>query len=1193
MPPQLLTQLKKIGRQLILWKAELKLNFGLAIMLGWIWALALVDLWLRLDRSERLVTWIPLLTFLGGTLWLVRGALNFRFTPEAVAATVEKTFPQLDNRLINFIQFAENPGGDAFKSAYIRAEMPQWQNLDFRKMHDVKVHRRSRILLWAAVGLLLLPALFFGQAWAVAVWRTVYPFSTLEQPCLTKILKVQPGNSTVLQGEPFTLGCTVKGFSGHEVKVEIEPSGGKKTLYSLGRIQGSAPQEFSYPMAKVTAGLRYRFLAGDAPNSAWFTLATRPPPALASISMVIIPPSYMQIPRRKVNPRDRNLIVPEGSHLQIAATANSPLKQFKISAGSGEPVQFVSAGKPTEWKGEATVGTGSLLSFMGEDSFGSTFEEKIPVQIQPDKPPGIAILAPAGPATLPPGTRPQIEFSVSDDFGVSEIVLEEVTSTASPEDKGTELKSWKQSGEKECHRIWTCETAPAHTGNNVAYRIVARDNRPGHPNETFSPNVIFQTPTQAEFQKLRKDLEQAAHAALEKMITLQKRNLTDTGSLQETLKAATEAQWTETSERQKEIRTLMHDLLANPLKPLGGLTDTAQKLYVNEMVQAVDALQAIPGAETARKPVLAAEAVTLENKILKQLNFAVSAAGAAEITRSVSGISAILESLLRDQTNALKETRAFAESKAKVGHPLIEAQDRIGGDMATFLSTCKEESAQSAQTDAALGDTLTQMIARAGELKIRADMVVAAERLDQNQASEAVPIEERALTHLKSLQAMLEAIKLKSDVENHDALLKSVEEAKEKIEKLKELSQKMKEAMEQVNGQKNKDTKETDAMSDAVKEMQKNITDALLQVPTDLHIFKDLNVANDLVEDVYSVFQEIEQAAGSDKETPAAVTEMTLAKDESLLPLMGEAAKRLDDVEKWLEEKPDTLKITTEASDKAEMPESGIALAALATSAEDLVGDLLKQAKETEEKANDSATNRSSPDWVAGNGTAEGDMTTFSAKGKSGNMTPNHKEEDGRSNVGRQGMSTGETAAGSGTIGKGDDKIEARRTEDPTQSGKVDLAGEADTKATGGGKLASGQADDLGMSGGVKRMDSMGAGSADGMAVLMAKRADALYAQASMKNVRVDSFKNAAHQLHQSADAIAHGDIQQMKEFRKKAITSLTRAEADLGAGPTGAMDTTGGTGVLNNVIETAPDKAPPKYRDKVADYYKALNGAL
>ena len=81
-------------------------------------------------------------------------------------------------------------------------------------------------------------------------------------------------------------------------------------------------------------------------------------------------------------------------------------------------------------------------------------------------------------------------------------------------------------------------------------------------------------------------------------------------------------------------------------------------------------------------------------------------------------------------------------------------------------------------------------------------------------------------------------------------------------------------------------------------------------------------------------------------------------------------------------------------------------------------------------------------------------------------------------------LGAGETAAGSGTIQEGDENIEKRRTQDPTQDGQVDLDGEADTEATGGGKQASGKADDFGMSGGARRMDSTEAGSVEGMEAL-------------------------------------------------------------------------------------------------------------
>jgi hypothetical protein len=124
-------------------------------------------------------------------------------------------------------------------------------------------------------------------------------------------------------------------------------------------------------------------------------------------------------------------------------------------------------------------------------------------------------------------------------------------------------------------------------------------------------------------------------------------------------------------------------------------------------------------------------------------------------------------------------------------------------------------------------------------------------------------------------------------------------------------------------------------------------------------------------------------------------------------------------------------------------------------------------------------------------------------------------------------------------------------------------------------------------------MDSKEAGSSAGMAALMAKRADAIYAQASMKNVRVDSLKEASKSIRQAGDAIAKGDIQQVREFRKAAVSALNRAHAQLEAGPSGAMSAKGSSGPLENVIESGPDMAPAQYRDKVAEYYKALNGSF
>ena len=480
-------------------------------------------------------------------------------------------------------------------------------------------------------------------------------------------------------------------------------------------------------------------------------------------------------------------------------------------------------------------------------------------------------------------------------------------------------------------------------------------------------------------------------------------------------------------------------------------------------------------------------------------------------------------------------------------------------------------------------------------MKIADDMIIAAEKLEKNQLSEALPLEERALVNLTALQKMLGDIQLKEEGEKKLELSEALDQAREKLLKLKDLHEKMKEAMDAVRGQKNQNEEEVDLMEEAYQELLKNTKEVLMEIPTDLHIFTDMNAANDVVEDVYEIYQEVEQMEGkADKSgEDFKPNEWDGAKEDGLLAKMGEAAKRKDLPEMWLGEKADELKVTTEAFDLEEMPESGIAMAELSTAAEDLIGDLLEESKDAAEKSDDSATNHASPDpdglgWEV----MEGNISSFAAKGKSGNTAPDHKEQDGRSNVGRQGMSTGETAAGSGTIGEGDKNIEARRTEESTKSGQVDLKGEADTAATGGGKLGTGKADDVGMSGGVERMDSKEAGSSEGMAAL-AQKADALYAKASMKNVRVDSLKEAAHHIRQSGEAIAKGNIKEMKEFQRLAVGELKKSKAKLDAGPTGAIETTRSASGLNNLIESSPDVAPPQYRDKVSDYFKALNEAL
>lgn len=1182
-------ELEKIGRDLIRWRAETILTWCIACLAAVAGLLGTLDFLFHVGRAGRWLTGGLMLALLAGALWLLHRVLRHRFSTQGVAARVEQAFPELDNHLINYVQFTHNPESNPFKTAYVERTESPWRNIDVRRMKPAKQHQRSRLALALALALLLVPAAFFGKAWGVAVWRMVNPFTRIEPVTLTRIVGIAPGDVTVLQGEPVILTCTVDGFEGHEVLIDIDPADADTASFSLGRVSSVREQAFSRRIARATTELRYRFRAGDARPSPWHTVTPRPPPALTDLYMTIAPPAYTGLSEVRRDAREGEHVVPQGSEVAWSVTANTPLESATLQVGDGDPMSLVQA--DVAWVATTAIVSGRVARIRARDVHGFPVEEEVRFRLKPDHPPVIQVVSPQGRVVLPPGESPRIEFQVHDDYGLVRVTVEEAGFEES-NDTVVARAAWDLESSTTFHEVWKSATS-APRGRPSTFRVVARDNNPSADGPASSPAIVFNARDHGEAARERGRLEERAMAALHQVVELQRRNILQTETYRTALSRTTAEHWEQTAERQRTIRSRTKELLANPIEPLGGMTPAIRDLYVNEMSHAVTALAGVAAAEPASRNAPSAEALHLQEKILRQLTLAQAAAAEARIARRMTGLSAMLGALVRDQGQALKQTREFAETRAEVGPALVDTQDALAEDVTAFREACDAESSEVRAGDAALADTLEDIALRCEEAGIRNDMVMAAEHLDQNLPAEAVPFEDRALLHLNELQALFDGVRLKAEQDQRTAMLEAVGQAREKMSRMHELHERMLEAMDSVREQEDKNDEMVDLLESAYEDLIGNTKEVLLEVPTDLHVFTDLNVANDLVEDVFSVYEEIEQVEGSEEWTDQEAVERAFAKEEIVLDMMAETMDRLDDMEMWLEDIPDHDHVTTETFDREEMPESGIAVGSLATEVQDLITDLLDEPDALNEAADDGATTHALPDWEAGWKVEEGDIASYGAKGKSGSQTPDHKEQDGRSNVGRQGMSVGETAAGSGTISEGDKDIEARRTEDPTQSGQIDLAGQADTRATGGGKLGTGKADDLGMAGGVERMDSTEEGSWEGMAALMAKQADSVYARASMKNVRVDDLKEAAHFLRQSADAVARGHIAQGQEFKRLAVTSLQKARAELAAGPSGAMNLERTAPVLNDTMEDGLDLAPPQYQDLVAEYYKALSKEL
>ena len=468
-------------------------------------------------------------------------------------------------------------------------------------------------------------------------------------------------------------------------------------------------------------------------------------------------------------------------------------------------------------------------------------------------------------------------------------------------------------------------------------------------------------------------------------------------------------------------------------------------------------------------------------------------------------------------------------------------------------------------------------------------MLQAAERLENGRAAEALPAQSRALGHLKDLQAALNRWRADDARERTAEALAVVRQARAETEKLAQEQAQVVDALRAVAAQADRSDKAAEETLEEIAAQQAQMSEAALKIANDLQVLPELPVGNELVEDITQVYEEMKQAAGS---ASNAVTELGLQKEDWILETLQAAAERLDDMEMWLSSEPDRIQRNTETFDLQEMPP--IAVVPLPSELEDVIGDLLEQEERLRALADDSTGNQGSADLPAGWEIAEGEFTDYAAKGKSGNQRPEHKDQDGRSPVGREGMSDGEVVAATGKINEGDEDIERRMTRDPSQAGQVREEEHREARATGGGKL-SGYGEGAGMSGPGPRRDApTDAPSPLGWQALLRRNAEAAYAQATLRHLRTGRLDEAVDYLRQSERALAAGaPLSQVREFQRRAVAALRETQSDLNAGFCAEQPLEAAAGAapdLGEGLAATPDEAPAQYRELVAEYFRALS---
>ena len=510
-------------------------------------------------------------------------------------------------------------------------------------------------------------------------------------------------------------------------------------------------------------------------------------------------------------------------------------------------------------------------------------------------------------------------------------------------------------------------------------------------------------------------------------------------------------------------------------------------------------------------------------------------------------VLASLENAMLDYAEALEElVRLQRENRAQTAsgvafQTLVTRQTLIRAKTRQLADRMKEDANPAETMVETLNELAAGLMADAiGLLEGGKDAADAAKTAALREQS--LPVQDDIISQLSALLARLQkneqaraALKkiAKTDKQAHWAITTKLNEMTDDLDRLlaeeQELADKFeklpKKSVDELSEEQMKALDDFDEFQEKWSKWAKGTVDELAKLPTGF--VDDFGMR----EDVNRIFEEIEKAAGRPKSSKLEVALEDLG--------AGLATEMLEDLELWMPNAPDALQwVLEEPLGGLKVPEMP-----LPSELEDLVGDLLQEAEEFDEEADDITSAWGDNLNQAGWDVADGPISSFSAKGKTGNDLPNNMEVGGRSGDGRRGKSSGQMVGDTARALEGR-KTPARVNNERYEPGQLKQEGSQDPNgATGGGKKAG--AGRRGLQGGtppdfVRDMERLSEKQAQ-----IREKAEQIARQLENGGINSSRLNKSVELMKQGEEALRDTRYEDAARRRKVALSELKNAFTD------------------------------------------------
>lgn len=445
--------------------------------------------------------------FFAKRLWPL---LRSRINPVYAAHTIERGHPTLKNSLVNFLLFRTRR--EQMPSAVYQALEQQAAQGLARVPVEFAVDRTPLIRL----GYVLVALVVFGAVYAffspkhpfATAGRVLAPWAAIAPPSRVHVDRVEPGTTTVTQGDTLTVSAEIRGLrEGETVRLRYTTADGQEVdaATTMQPAETGRRYEVVLPIATsqslgLDEDLEYRIEAGDARTVDYkVTVVTAPVIVVRQVQYEY--PDYTGYLDQKVdNLGDIRGI--EGTRVTIHAEANGPIDSAELDfnsdgrsdlrmkpEGTSATVSFVLALR----KDRTPLHNNYTLRFENQDGHRNIRPAQYQIDVVPDYAPEVDLTAPEE-RVRDVQLNETIVVGVDardPDFGIAEVSL--VGQSTGREVFNAPLLEPKESHE----RRFTGEfrfTPQEHNlkpGDKVEYWATASDTRKPDANGTMSSRQTF------------------------------------------------------------------------------------------------------------------------------------------------------------------------------------------------------------------------------------------------------------------------------------------------------------------------------------------------------------------------------------------------------------------------------------------------------------------------------------------------------------------------------------------------------------------------------------------------------------------------------------------------------------------------------------------------------------------------------